>query len=484
MITKRLSKLSGIIITITLATSFLGVFGGTALAASPPNDDFDQARAVGALPFSDTVDTTDATAAFDDPTDCTNNGSVWYKFNPSSDVLLQADTFGSNYDTVLSVYTGSRGALTLNGCNDDFNGLQSRVVFRATGGTTYYLLIANCCGTGGTGGGDLHLSLHTLAPPPNDNFGNATAIGTLPFSDSADITGATVQKGEPAPCGPLAASVWYAFRPATSGSISAHLNGSFAPLLAVYTGTSLASLSNVGCSSFGQPLTFHANAGTTYYFQVGDLYGQDSTLQFQLDTAPAPVAGFFFNPSDPSIFDTIQFFDGSSDPGSVGFQSWEWDFGDRATATGCCVAHRYAADGDYTVTLRVTTMDGRSASTTQVVHVQTHDVGIAKLTAPKSGRSGRSIRITVDVSNKRYPETVQVQLLRSSAGGFEVVGTLTQFVQARQKRPTTFNFSYTFTPNDANIGKVTFKAIATIVDARDGFPSDNEVVAPSTKVSR
>ena len=129
-------------------------------------------------------------------------------------------------------------------------------------------------------------------------------------------------------------------------------------------------------------------------------------------------------------------------------------------------------------------MDGRSTATTQVVHVQTHDVGIAKLGVPKSARSGQTSRITVDISNKRYAETVQVQLLKSSAGGFEVVGTLTQFVQARRNRPTSFSFSYTFTRNDASIGKVTFKVVATIVDARDGFPSDNEVVAPSTKVAR
>jgi hypothetical protein len=65
-----------------------------------------------------------------------------------------------------------------------------------------------------------------------------------------------------------------------------------------------------------------------------------------------------------------------------------------------------------------------------------------------------------------------------------VVGTLNQFVQARRNRPTSLSFSYTFTRNDASIGKVTFKAIATIVDARDGFPADNEVVAPLTKVTK
>jgi hypothetical protein len=39
----------------------------------------------------------------------------------------------------------------------------------------------------------------------------------------------------------------------------------------VYTGTALSNLNEVGCSNeFGATLTFHATAGTTYYFQSTD----------------------------------------------------------------------------------------------------------------------------------------------------------------------------------------------------------------------
>ena len=78
----------------------------------PANDDFDNAIVVNELPYSATEDTTGATAAFDDPTTCANNGSVWFAFTPAASMQIVANTFGSNYDTVLSVYTGSRGALT------------------------------------------------------------------------------------------------------------------------------------------------------------------------------------------------------------------------------------------------------------------------------------------------------------------------------------------------------------------------------------
>jgi hypothetical protein len=51
-------------------------------------------------------------------------------------------------------------------------------------------------------------------------------------------------------------------------------------------------------------------------------------------------------------------------------------------------------------------------------------------------------------------------------------------------RTTDFTFSYTFTAGDTSIGKVTFKAVAVLVGARDGLPADNEAIAPPTKVSR
>jgi PKD repeat protein len=225
--------------------------------------------------------------------------------------------------------------------------------------------------------------------------------------------------------------------------------------------------------------------GTTYYFQVDDLFGQGGPLEFRLEVAPQPVANFGFSPSDPSVFDVVQFFDFSFDPGDVDFASKTWTFGDGATGTGCCPTHQYAADGDYTVQLTVTTLDGRTASTSQTVLVRTHDVAITKFSAPKSATAGQTRSIAVGINSRRYPETVEVQLFKSVPGGFQFVGVLTQSVPVRpSNRTTNFNFSYTFTGADAQVGKVTFKAVARIVDARDALPADNEAIASPTKVSR
>jgi hypothetical protein len=42
---------------------------------------------------------------------------------------------------------------------------------------------------------------------------------------------------------------------------------------------------------------------------------------------------------------------------------------------------------------------------------------------------------------------------------------------------------YLVTEADQNVGKVTFKAVATIVDHRDALPGDNELTSPPVKVT-
>lgn len=455
-------------------------------AAPPPplsNDDFDHAVVINDLPFNDAADTRSATAAPDDPTFCTNNGSVWYTFTPTADTVVEASTLGSDYDIALSVYTGVRGGLTPipEGC---VYGTQSRLIFNATAGTTYYFLVGFCCGFGLNGGGALVFSVQEVPPPANDNFDQATVAALLPFADSVEIAGATLEIGEPTlscvGANDFRHTVWYAFTATANGSLSAGAIGPFPTALAIYTGGSLDSLTEVRCTVDLNLATFQATAGVTYYFQTGNLFGGTGALLFNLDVTPPPIASFSFNPFDPSVLDTVQFLNNSYDPGNVGLQSENWRLGDGATATGCCPTHRYAADGDYTVQLDVMTFDGRTASTTQNLSVRTHDVAITKFTRPQTARVGQTVRLIVGINNQHYPETVRVDFYKSdpnSSDGFRHIGSLEQFVPVQAKSKTTdFLFNYTFTRDDAAVGKVSFKAVATIVNARDTLLADNAFV--------
>ena len=87
------------------------------LLAVPTNDDFDTPLAINVFPASSSLDTSAATLAPDDPVSgCgigTNNASVWYRLVIPGKGRVTLDTGGSSYDTVLAVYTGTRGALSL-----------------------------------------------------------------------------------------------------------------------------------------------------------------------------------------------------------------------------------------------------------------------------------------------------------------------------------------------------------------------------------
>jgi PKD repeat protein len=180
----------------------------------------------------------------------------------------------------------------------------------------------------------------------------------------------------------------------------------------------------------------------------------------------------------------VSFNASTSDPGQVYGFTYAWTISDGTTSNQGNFNHQFAADGDYTVDLTATTADGRSASTSQVVHVLTKDVAITNFSIPQTARVNQTKTISVDIQNKRYSDYVQVTLYKGIPGGGDVqIGTLTIYVPARASRPTTFKFSYTFTADDAKIGKVTFKAIASIVNGRDVLPADNTSIA-TTSVSK
>ena len=468
---------------IVMVLTFSGVT--PAFAAPPANDDFDSAIVIGSLPLSDSVDNTEATLEIGEPQSCSAMPqSVWYSFTPTSDVVIRANMDGSSFsDTTLTIYEmvgpGFDG-LSLRDCFT-FNG---SITLGLNGGTTYYIQAGNLISGSG---GDLHINLQVVPPPLNDNFANATAVSNLPFDENVNTIPASFESDEPTPScdfGNSDKTIWYSFTPTTSGPISVRFSSAtFMPVTAAYTGNSLANLIEVGCR-LANVFTIQATANTTYYFQIQDLFDNGGTLGINIDVTP-PIVADIFAQSDPSIFDTIQFCDSSYDPGEVGFESFTWDFGDGAASTDFCAFHKYAADGDYTVQHSATTFDGRTGSISKIFHIRTHDVSIRKITAPRSANVGQTKTISVSIKNNRYPEMVRLELYRSIPGGsFELIATSTQFVPVRSgNRTSQFTFNYTFSPQDAQFGKITFKVMVFIENVGDDFPADNEAIStPPTVV--
>ena len=79
--------------------------------------------------------------------------SVWWSWTAPVTGRLTVDTIGSDFDTVLGVYTGSRSrfsSLQSLAENDDTNGQQSRVDLDVTEGTPYWFRVAGYNGDSGS----------------------------------------------------------------------------------------------------------------------------------------------------------------------------------------------------------------------------------------------------------------------------------------------------------------------------------------------
>ena len=218
-----------------------------------------------------------------------SDASLWWTWTAPQAGLVALDTAGSTasaggpLDTVLAVYTGSTLAgLTSVAANDDAvfgSAATSRVVFRAVAGTAYQIAVAGRKpGANPAAEGDIVLNLAQSAN--NDFFAQALEFPADAPRVQDDNRGATVEPNEPLhPANEGGQSVWWTWIAPADGTYVVDTLGSTAEtVLAVYTGTALASLEVVGLdderSDAGAALVrFNAQAGIRYHFAVDGATG-------------------------------------------------------------------------------------------------------------------------------------------------------------------------------------------------------------------
>jgi len=103
------------------------------------------------------MSTTNATSTGDPVPICGSNvgKGVWFYFQSPSDGNATISTCGSDFDTVLQVYSGGCGSLFPVACNDSFGPscpglLQASVQFDASAGTAYFIFVGGNNGASGT----------------------------------------------------------------------------------------------------------------------------------------------------------------------------------------------------------------------------------------------------------------------------------------------------------------------------------------------
>jgi hypothetical protein len=309
-----------------LATALFLSASTLASAAGPPvNDLFTNAQALSGADVSLSGETNvGATKEEGEPNHADNLGgaSVWYRWTAPHTVWTLLDTIGSDFDTLLAVYTGSTvNNLTTIDASDDIEtevNLQSSLGFQATKGTTYRFAVDGYNHGSGAATGNISLHLHQeeVPAPPNDSFAKPTVL----TSDGGHIyfnNGATKEPLEPAHAGnPGGASVWYSWTPSVNRL--ATIETCLSPMnttVGIYTGNSLPALTEVasadeGCpeidepppppgggSPMGEPAAnqgslvhFFAQAGTTYRIAVDGYNGEEGEIRLELYAAEPPAS--------------------------------------------------------------------------------------------------------------------------------------------------------------------------------------------------
>jgi PKD repeat protein len=118
---------------------------------------------------------------------------------------------------------------------------------------------------------------------------------------------------------------------------------------------------------------FQTAQTTTVRLTVTDPAGTSASTTQNVAVAQgaAPTATFAFSPASPGQFEPVTFTAEGSRAGVAGrtITSYQWNFGDGATATGVTTSHAYNVLGTYVVTLTVTDSAGVRTTTSQNVTV-------------------------------------------------------------------------------------------------------------------
>lgn len=281
--------------TLLIALIFIG-----AHAWAADNDVFAAGRVISGLVVRTSGDNYDCTAETGEPAHAGSaaSASVWWVWTAPTSTWVTVNTLGSDFDTVLAVYTGNAlGSLTEVASSDDYYAecLQSLVEFDATAGVTYRIAVDGKYGAQG----EIALTVRadSLASS-NETFATRTTLAGLPTSVSASNTMAVGQAGVPSVGGfggltPQSA-LWWSWTAAASCVMEADTRGStFDTVLGVYTGSVYGALSEMAFNddrgtSKQARVWFDAQAGVAYQLVVDGKYGQTGQLVLNLREVVPP----------------------------------------------------------------------------------------------------------------------------------------------------------------------------------------------------
>jgi subtilisin family serine protease len=230
------------------SSSFSSLSNSVTVAGSGNNDFFEGRRVLSGTSGQITDSNSTATREPNEPS--TRFGGTfrtrWYAHTSTVTGTFTLNLAGSNFDTVVAVYTGSAvNSLTKIGDDDDgvSGTLQSRLSVSIVAGTEYQIQVGSYWDTGGS------IALAWTAvetpcgtEPTNNKLACAEVVVGTQFNDTVVTTAATLDTDEvalPATASVTACkTVWYRINPNVSGTLSIDTGGStFATVIHAYSTT-------------------------------------------------------------------------------------------------------------------------------------------------------------------------------------------------------------------------------------------------------
>ena len=295
------------------------------IAAGPGSDAFASAPGIGGASGAATGSNAGASKEAGEPDHAGNRGgaSLWWSWTAPASGTVTIDTEGSDFDTVLAVYTGSSvDALTEVASNDDAIGLRSEVSFTAQQGVVYHIAVDGysgatgsivlgwsqpdsgmtcdpnlACGTAITCVGGLEypttcgprncdapIGMCTPVAAGSDSFALRSTISGVSGATTGSNAGASKETGEPDHAGNRGgASLWWSWTAPAGGMVTIDTEGSgFDTVLAVYTGGSVDALtlvaSNDDAIGFQSEVSFTAQEGVAYHIAVDGYSGATGSV--------------------------------------------------------------------------------------------------------------------------------------------------------------------------------------------------------------
>lgn len=212
---------------------------------------------------------------------------VWFRYTAAGDGLLSLSLVGAGgsagFDTVLTVFTGSCGALVEEACNDDadFFVLQSKLAVIVTAGQEYFIELGGW--NGGSGSFDLSVSLIPAEAPANDTCSTAQAVGdglhdgATFFATTAPTTPSCAAFGAP-----VTNDVWFLYMAPTDGllrasTVSGGGSADFDTVMSIYTGQ-CGQLVEYDCNddamgTLSSEVIVPVSAGVAYRIEIGGYNG-------------------------------------------------------------------------------------------------------------------------------------------------------------------------------------------------------------------